>query len=163
VSHRTLVAVAAEEGYEYRTVRRVPDDAADARRAVAAGPAERAPDLTAVVDAVRFDRHEALVVVSADGPARRYCVLPSSCGPLRDPPRSDPPDGGLLVAVVGDREAAEYRRMWEGARAVAAVALDDGWLSPAAARHLLARALARLTGDREVVDRTGSGATAGRL
>jgi len=165
VSHRTLLAVATDGGYDCREVGRVPASAAVARRLLAASSDAlgRLPTLTAVCDAVNWARHETLVVVPLEGSLRRYCALPGSLGPFRSPPRFDGPDGGALVAVAAD-ESAEFRRLWDGARALAAVAVDEGLLSSARVRRLLAAALARLTHERDVIDRLCPGTgTSGRL
>lgn len=166
VSHRTLLAVAAADGYDCREVRRVPGSAAAARRLLAecsTGPG-RLPTVAAVLDAVDYGRHETLIVVASERAPRRYSVLPGALAGFRSSPEPASPDGGALVAVADDREDAEFRRLWDGARCLAAVAVDEGWLSSAAARRLLAHALERLTHDRAVVDRLGPGAgTSDRL
>lgn len=166
VSHRTLLAVARDDGYDCREVRRVPASAAVARRLLAdsSGGPGRLPTLTAVYDAVDWGRHETLVVVSSEGSLRRYCVLQGSLGTLRSPARFEGPDGGALVAVADEEEDAEFRRLWEGARALAAVAVDEGLIGPEAVPGLLAGALARLTHERPAIDLLGAGtATSGRL
>jgi len=166
VSHRTLLAVAGADGYDCREVRRVPANAAVARRLLAdstAGPG-RLPNAAAVLDALEYDRHETLALVSPDGSLRRYCVLPGALGTFRSPPRFDGAGGGALVAVADDREDAEFRRLWDGARALAAVAVDEDRVSAAAAGRLLGRALDRLTHERAViVDLAADDPTSGRL
>lgn len=166
VSHRTLLAVARGGGYDCREVRRVPESAAAARRLLAecsTGPG-RLASVAAVIDAVDYGRHETLVWVASEGPLRQYCVLPGTLAGFRSSPERASPERGALVAVADDREDAEFRRLWDGARALAAVAVDEGRLSGPTARRLLARALDRLTHQRAVVDRLGPGAgTSDRL
>ena len=164
MSHRTLLAVATARGYDCRELSTLPRTSAPALRERDAPPDWNAPDRRAVFDGVDPRRHDALVVVPLAGPVERYCTLPLDLRGFRaggggeTPPADDTAcdsvgPRALLVEVDSDAEATEFRRLWEGARAVAAIVEETA--TPAAPHSdpasLLVGAMDRLTHERAVI------------
>ncbi len=163
VSHRTLLAVATARGYDCRALSTLPRASAPTLRESDAPPDWHAPDRRAVFDGVDPRRHEALLVVPLAGPVERYCTLPLDLSGFRageggaSSRGDDAGDGtrprALLVEVDSDADATEFRRLWEGARAVAAVVAETA--APAATlpepATLLEGAVERLTHERAVI------------
>lgn len=166
MAHRTLLAVSVlDGGYDCYEWPAPPAAAAPALRRIDPPPDRTAPDLPSVYEAVSPRRHDWLVVVPESGPTVRYCTLSLSLDGFlsastladRSAPSAGGRDRGYLVAVEDDATAVEFRRLWDGARAVAAVLVEREGRSRAATDRLLGAALDRLAYDRAVVGPIGPG------
>lgn len=154
MSHRTLLALAAPGGgYDCFETATVPTAAPFDRRRLDRRPDHRCEDRLAVYETVAASRHEALLVVTPTGPVRRYCVLSLTLDGFRQGPpnHSGTSHRVVLVEVDDDATETEFRRLWDGARAVVGVLVDDGRCPRGAATPILLRALDRLTYERSVV------------
>lgn len=158
MSHRTLLAVATARGYDCRELSSLPRTPPPDLRRFDDPPDWTAPDRRAAFDGVDARRHEALVLVPLAGPIERYCTLPLDLSGFRavgDPPAGEDPSRprALLVEVGSDAEATEFRRLWEGARAVAAIVDETATPPPPLSdpASLLVGAMDRLTHERAVI------------
>jgi hypothetical protein len=166
VSHRTLLAVSVlDGGYDCYEWPDPPRASAAALRRIDPPPDRTTPNLPSVYGAVSFRRHERLVVVPETGPTVRYCALSLSLDGFcsesaladRSARAARGDDRGYLIAVEDDETAVEFRRLWDGARAVAAVLVEEHGRPRPAAERILGAALDRLAYDRTVVGPVGAG------